>query len=123
MSTSLASDIIVIAGIPSDHPSLSDKCPMYNGRGNQRKYNIKQWYDHQIKQNWYWFKHAPYYKQQGCIKCLQRLKSDKPIKVKARKPPPITPSVHNHITNKIIIRHHSNINMNLISVWIYYLKY
>ena len=88
MSTSLASDIIVIAGIPSDHPSLSDKCPMYNGRGNQRKYNIKQWYDHQFKQrikakpeaankqNWYWFKHTEYYKEQGFIKYLQRLKAE-----------------------------------------------
>ena len=113
MPTSLASDIIVIANIPSDHRSPYDKCPMYNARGHQRKYNIKQWYDHQIKQriktkpeatnkqNWYWFKHTEYYKEGGFIKYLQRLKADKPIKRKARKPPPITPSVHKQIANRI----------------------
>ena len=113
MPTSLSSDIIVIATIPSDHPDPSDKCPMYNGRGTQREYNIKQWYDYNIKkrikllpnatnkQNWYWFQHTEYYTHNTFIKFIQEIKADKPIPMKRRKPPPKTPSVHTTMANKI----------------------
>ena len=129
MPTTLSSEIIDTTTIPSDHPDPSDKCPMYNGRGHQRDYNIKQWYDHNIaqrikslpgatnKQNWYWFKHTEYYTYDTFIKYIQQIKADKPIWIKPRKPPPQTAWLHDKMaikTSEILFKYKYDDHMDIL---------
>ena len=112
MPTNLSSEFIIFVNVLSDHPNPTDKCPMYNARGEQRNYNIKQWHGYQIKQqmkkqpeatnkqNWHWFQHDECYTQQTFIKCCQQMKANEHIKCLKSKKPPKTPSAHTTMANK-----------------------
>ena len=125
MMTSLSSELMNIANIQS---TISEICPTYTGRGEQREYTIKQWYDHQMrcritnqpkasqKQSWAWFKHTQYYTQWYFYEYYAQLKANKPSKLLPKKKPPTTLSLQQSIAKRLVTYYISIINGIIYSV-------